>query len=621
MIYLSAIFVYLAVLSCIGVYKSRQVRTQEDFTVAGRTLSPWVMVCTMLAVWIGTGSIVANAGKTYEVGMAGLFLPLGTLAGMILLSFIATRARNIEALSVPEIIGRRYGPKTRLLAVIALVMAYMVIVSYQFNAGGMVLEVIAGKKDKVPLRVGDTLTGHQVNRGYLQYQPAQDWTGSAQVTLDVKDGASGQWLPAAMRLYVEVVPSTAILELKHSLGQTIEALEQQIADDPNATDEDRAQLEQLRNTRIIKRDTYTRLIVTGHDVAGADAVYRLADMPEQGMVYLHEPRLTAGRATMMAAAFIIGYTMLAGLMSLAYADIVTGIVITVTLLIAFPVLLVKAGGLEGMQSAFAAMGDRPGHMKLLGVFSPAEYINYLLPVFLLVMGDANQYQRIFAGRNARGARSAVIAMIFVAILIEELIITEAWFASSLIPDPENGRYVLIYAARHFMPLALGLVFMVTVVGIIISTADSFLLVPATTFIEDVYLTYVNRKASQRRIVWMSRLMVLLFGIIAWMISLAFSASTTVFQKAMYAYTVYGSAITPCLVAALFWKRATTAGAISSILAGTMTTLLWEEAIKGRLPTELAKLDAVLPAITLSVACLVVVSLCTRRQYTTADKPV
>ena len=75
MIYLIAIFVYLLVLTGIGIYKSRQVKTQEDFTVAGRTLSPWIMVCTMLAVWIGTGSIVGNAGKTYEVGMAALFLP------------------------------------------------------------------------------------------------------------------------------------------------------------------------------------------------------------------------------------------------------------------------------------------------------------------------------------------------------------------------------------------------------------------------------------------------------------------------------------------------------------------------------------------------------------------
>jgi Na+/proline symporter len=156
--------------------------------------------------------------------------------------------------------------------------------------------------------------------------------------------------------------------------------------------------------------------------------------------------------------------------------------------------------------------------------------------------------------------------------------------------------------------------MITVVGIIISTADSFLLVPSTTFIKDIYLNYINPKSSEKRIVFMSRLMVLTFGIIAWLVSRVFSESTTVFEKALYAFTVYGSAITPCLVAALLWKGATKAGAISSILAGTVTTLLWEEVIKVHLPTEIAKLDAVLPAITLSVAALIVVSLLTKNRH-------
>ncbi|GAI44216.1 unnamed protein product [marine sediment metagenome] len=235
-----------------------------------------------------------------------------------------------------------------------------------------------------------------------------------------------------------------------------------------------------------------------------------------------------------------------------------------------------------------------------------------------MLGDANQYQRIFASKNARGARTAVIVMIFLALLVEELIIAEAWFAGSLTPDPENGRYILIYAARHFMPQALGIIFMITVVGIIISTADSFLLVPSTTFIKDIYLNHINPKASEKRIVFMSRLMVLTFGIIAWVVSRVFSESTTVFEKALYAFTVYGSTITPCLVAALLWKRATKAGAISSILAGTVTTLLWEEIIKIHLPQELAKLDAVLPAITLSVICLIVVSMCTKNKEQTAE---
>jgi len=593
MTYLIAIFVYLFLLTGIGIYKSRQVKTQADFAVAGRMLSPWIMVCTMLAVWIGTGSIVGNAQKTYEVGMAAFFLPMGTFVGMILLAFIAKRARNIEALSVPEIIGRRYGNTARLLAVVALVIAYMVIVSYQFNAGGMVLEVITGKKEKVALNVDDVLTKNQVRKGYFHYEPPQDWTGTTEIKFNVKIKDSDQWSKKPEVFTVKVVKPTEIISEKAQTGQ-------------------------LKNISVIKENTFTRVIIEGYDddFKKHDGMYRLAAIPKEGEFFLHEPVLTAYKATIIAAIFIIAYTMLAGLLSLAFADIVTGIIITATLLIAFPVLLIKVGGFGGMQTAFAIMGDRPDHMKLLGVFSAADYINFLLPVFLLVLGDANQYQRIFASKNAKGARTAVIVMIFLALLVEELIIAEAWFAGSMTPDPENGRYVLIYAARHFMPRALGIIFMITVVGIIISTADSFLLVPSTTFIKDIYLNYINPKASEKRIVFMSRLMVLTFGIIAWMVSRVFSESTTVFEKALYAFTIYGSAITPCLVAALVWKRATKAGAISSILAGTVTTLLWEEVVRAHLPTELAKLKAVLPAITLSVICLVVVSLLTQKKQPT-----
>lgn len=590
MTYLIAIFVYLFILAGIGIYKSRQVKTQADFAVAGRTLSPWIMVCTMLAVWIGTGSIVGNAGKTYQVGMAALFLPLGTFVGMILLSFIATRARNIEALSVPEIIGRRFGDTARLLSVVALVFAYMVIVSYQFNAGGMVLEVITGKKEKVVLGLENNLTKNQVRKGYFHYEPPQDWTGTTDIKFNVKEKESDKWSQTPEVFTVKVVKSTEIISEK-------------------------AQTSGLKNISVIKENTFTRVIIEGYDEGFKkhDGIYRLAAIPQEGKLFLHEPVLTAQTATIIAAIFIVAYTMLAGLMSLAFADIVTGIIITVTLLIAFPVLLIKAGGFSGMLTSFTAMGDRPDHMKMIGVFSAADYINFMLPVFLLVLGDANQYQRIFASKNARGARTAVIVMIFLALLVEELIIAEAWFAGSMTPDPENGRYILIYAARHFLPLGIGIIFMITVVGIIISTADSFLLVPSTTFIKDIYLNHINPKASEKRIVFMSRLMVLTFGIIAWLVSRVFSESTTVFEKALYAFTVYGSSITPCLVAALFWKKATKIGAISSILAGTITTLLWEEVIKVHLPAEIAKLDAVLPAITLSVICLIVVSLCTNNK--------
>ncbi len=591
MVYLISILIYLFALTGIGIYKSRQVKTEADFAVAGRSLSPWVMVCTMLAVWIGTGSIVGNTEQTYKTGAAALIIPAGTFLGMILLSLIAYKARSIEVSTVPEIIGSRFGQVARLLAVVALVLAYMVIVSYQFNAGGAVLEVITGDKDPVPLQVGDTVTRRQLAKGRVVYTPDPNFTGQASVEWAPTGNAAEMANPIVYE--IDVVSSDRIIQANQELaGQT--------------------------NHVAIKQGNVAPLRTTLLTAQGPS--FRLNVLPDHGRLELVEPKLTKERATVIAAVFIIIYTMSAGLLSLAYTDIATGTIITVSLVIAFPVLLIKAGGFDGMRTAFAAMADKPYHMQYWGVYKHTQIINYLLPPFLLVMGDANQYQRIFASRNARGAKQAVTAMIFVSLIIELLIIGCAWVSASMTPDPEDGKYILIYAARHHMPFLLGILFMVTVVGIIISTADSFLLVPATSFINDVYRNYINPKADEKRTLLLSRFLVVVFGVIAYLVTFAFAETTGFYSKALYAYTIYGSAITPCLIAALFWKRATKAGAIASILTGTVVTLLWSEAdfIRTHLPENLKGLDAVLPAITLSVVALVGVSLLTKQSPTATD---
>lgn len=580
MIYLIAILIYLAVLTVVGVVKAKQVETQQDFAVAGRSLSPWVMVLTMLAVWIGTGSILGNAEEAYNTGMAALIIPFGTFFGLILLSFIATKARDIEACSVPEIIGNRFGTGARFLAVIALIMAYMVIVSYQFNAGGGVLEVITGDKDPVVVAVDDAVSTKQLTRAQLVYIPDANYVGDAVVSIQSDDGK-------ALDYTIHVVAAEAFVE-------TINAF--------------KAQEEQPENVVFIKAGDRSRIQFDGESLTGEN--YRISGLPSEGAVEYFEPKLSRERATVIAAVFIIIYTMLAGLKSLASMDVITGSIITISLVIAFPVMWFKAGGWDGMQASYLAMGGHDRHMQLWGVYSPIQILNYLLPVFLLVMGDANQYQRIFASRNSKGAKQAVITLIFAALAIETLIIATAWVAGSMTPEQTNGRYILIHAAAHLMPQALGLLFMITVVGVIISTADSFLLVPATTFINDIYCKHINPKADEKRVVLISRALVVLFGVIAYLVSLAFSANTGFFKKALLAYTIYGSAITPSLVAAMFWKRATKSGAVCSILAGTFMTLLWAPCFKGLLPENLQEVDAVLPAILISIIALVVVSLAT-----------
>ena len=583
MIYLICIFAYLLLLAGVGIRQSRLVKTEDDFTVAGRSLSPWVMVCTMLAVWIGTGSIVGNAEQTYKTGMAALILPIGTFFGMILLSLIARRARNIEATSVPGIIQRRFGNTARNLAMLSLIIAYMVIVSYQFNAGGAVLEVIAGDKPAVPIAPGDRLDRRQLVKGRLIFTPDENWAGETNVALRTDAESDVAMITWPVRVVA--------------------------ASDLQVTTED---LELDGQGTALKTNSFSRLRFNPELVSGPS--YVVVSVPEHGTLKLVEPILTARTATLIAAVFIIGYTTLAGLMSLASMDILNGTAIMVTLVIALPVYWFKAGGWSGMETAFAAMGDRPHHMQFWGVYSNANLINYILPVFLLVLGDANQYQRIFASRNAKGAKTAVTLMIFVAFAIELLIIACAWIAASMTPDPEDGKYILIFAAKHYLALPLGCLFMVTVVAIIFSTANSFLHVSASTAMSDVYVAYINPKASQKRLLFLSRLMVVVFGVIGYFVTMMFAETTGFFRKALYAFTIYGSSITPALVAAIVWKRATTYGAVASILTGTVVSLVWSmDFVQGILPPAISGLDAVLPALLASVTCLIVVSLLTKKQ--------
>ncbi len=594
MTYLICIGAYLTLLAAIAIRMSRKVKNQSDFAVAGRSLSPFVMVCTMLAVWIGTGSIVGNAEQTYEKGASALLLPLGTLFGMILLSFIASRARNIQASTVPEIIEMRFGPVARNLSMFALVVAYMVIVSYQFNAGGAVLEVITGDKAPVAIQVGDTLTEGQLTKGRFIYEPEETWTGNTDLIVSPVSAEAAE----PIRYTIEVVMPDAIIAAK--------AKQSDINGDPNQP-----------SGIIAKHKSYVRLRLDASKLGGFKE-FTISKLPAQGSSNLVEPRLTAQKATIIAAICIIGFTALAGLMSLAYMDIVTGIIITIAMVVGLPLYWIKAGGYSGMEQAFLAMGDKPDHMNW-NAYSAIDLINFILPVFLLILGDANQYQRIFASRNAKGAKSAVTAMIFVAFAIEMLIIACAWAASSLTPDPEDGKYILIHAAKNIMSTApvigvmMSHLFMVTVVAIIMSTANSFLHVPSTTVINDVYLKYINPKASDKRVLFLSRVLVVVFGIIGWLVSMAFAESTGFFRKALFAFTIYGASVTPALVAAIVWKGATKAGAISSVFVGTVVSIGWQVYLKGYLPDSIKDLDAVLPALVLSVGSLILVSLMTQKR--------
>jgi SSS family solute:Na+ symporter/sodium/proline symporter len=207
------------------------------------------------------------------------------------------------------------------------------------------------------------------------------------------------------------------------------------------------------------------------------------------------------------------------------------------------------------------------------------------------------YQRFFSARSVGVAKRAVLWALVGIAFMEFAIIVTAWVATSLEPGLEIPGRVIAFASRDHLPLALGALMLTTIMAIVLSTAGSYLLSPATALVRDVYQRFVNPQASERTLVILLRVMVVVLGLVAYLLS---TLSDEFLSVALLAYTIYGAAITPALIASFYWKRATAKGAVASIVTGTGTTLLWKWA-------GVSGIDAVLPAIAASVLALVVFS--------------
>lgn len=473
MIYLVTIVVYLLGLLAVGVWKSRGVETQDDIMVAGRRLGTGVLALTMLATWIGTGSLLGGAGAGYNYGLAAVWFSIGAWLGIFILWFIAPRARAFASYTVPDLLDARYHPVAQTLATLVTIIAYTTIVAYQFRGGSLILNLTVD--------LDAVLTG---------------WTG--------------------------------------------------------------------------------------------------IDWP-WGMI--------------VTALVVITYTGLAGMMSVVYTDVVNGVLLISGLVLATPFFLSDAGGFTQIHQSLPE-----SHFTLFGTLSPAQILGLGLPPLVLILAEANMYQRFFSARDAATARRAVPIWIGLTIFVETLIVVLAVLGRVVYPDLSiaTGEHeqILLVVLRNALPAGIAAVMLSAAVAIVVSTGTSFLLVPATNIVHDIYQKRIRPEASQVTIVRLTRIVIILLGIVAF-VQIQFF--TSVLSMALYAYTMYG-ALTPAVLATFFWKRANGPGAIASITGGMVTTFVWQFGVpRGWIPgvpDGIASLDAVIPALLVAVVLLIVVSLST-----------
>ena len=172
----------------------------------------------------------------------------------------------------------------------------------------------------------------------------------------------------------------------------------------------------------------------------------------------------------------------------------------------------------------------------------------------------------------------------------------------------HPREIIPYTARHGLPAVLGAMLLGAVFAKVISTASNYLFSPATNLVNDVFVRYIAPDASNKRVLIISRLAVVLLG--CWALYQAIYAQS-ILQKMLWAYTIYSAALTPVVLAAFYSKRVTAWGAVAAIAGGTVVTLAWDvPGVKGLFPHIIADRDAIFPALFVAVAAMIVVSLFT-----------
>ena len=141
-LYVAVLAIIVTVLLAVAIYRTTRVKTKADYLVAGRSLPAFVLVLTLLTSWIGAGSLFAGAENAYKNGFAALWQPAGGWLGLLLIYFIAPRARKFAQFTLPDLLEARYNQTARVLGTFAILFAYVGITSYQFKGGGDVLHLI-----------------------------------------------------------------------------------------------------------------------------------------------------------------------------------------------------------------------------------------------------------------------------------------------------------------------------------------------------------------------------------------------------------------------------------------------------------------------------------------------
>lgn len=287
-------------------------------------------------------------------------------------------------------------------------------------------------------------------------------------------------------------------------------------------------------------------------------------------------------SVIIGAVVVVAYTFLGGFMAVCWTDIIQGLLMFFTLLILPVVVLLKAGGINEVISAIdpsllnpfnaASITGSASSSTVLVVISIISSLAWGLGYF----GQPHILARFMAIKNPDLIKKSRIIAMFWVVLSLFGATAVGLVGHSVIPDISayggDSETIFMLLVNNCVPLILTGILMSAILAAIMSTADSQLLVAASTVSEDFYKGMIKPKASDRELILVSRLTVLSVAIIALII--AFNPNSSVLGLVSYAWAGFGAAFGPIILLSLFYKKMTRNAAATGMIVGGLTSVLW-----------------------------------------------
>jgi len=290
-----------------------------------------------------------------------------------------------------------------------------------------------------------------------------------------------------------------------------------------------------------------------------------------GMSY--ETALWAG------AAATIAYTFIGGFLAVSWTDTVQASLMIFALILTPVIVIFAVGGLsDSLQVIEAKSIENLNMLKGLNFVAIVSLLGWGLGYF----GQPHILARFMAADSHRSMKAARrIGMTWMILCLAGAVAVGffgiAYFQNH--PDQatnvaENGERVFIELARIlFNPWIAGIL-LSAILAAVMSTLSCQLLVCSSALTEDLYKNFVRKNASQRELVWVGRMMVLLVAVIA--ILLAANPDNRVLGLVSYAWAGFGAAFGPVVLFAVCWSRMTRNGALAGMVVGAVTVLVWKQ---------------------------------------------